>query len=494
MRFFRCCVRSIAFRPVALLLFASLAVAARAQMPSMPSTPSVPSVPTVPTVPTAPSAPSVPGADQVDAVKQDAAAAKKAKEAMKSQPTSFTGTTGEVLTKFMQDVTAAVNTAAANRKPAAMEAGRDLALAISSTQNVYDEDLKKPVAKGSNALKTTLDQLQAAIKQLKTMTPESVQVASTGAEQVSNSLPYREKEPKLNKFTPRFLVPSSDPYLVKMNFTGTFDFSTKPEFFPVLTVNGHTYKAVASTMVSAEFAVPITDILAPGTAGSALLAVPGTLKVPWQTSSMMGRKHSTRDDEFHLLLFGLPSGPGTVKFMSKSTRLAMGEPQRHTGQQFYQCSGRSCGKGDDINHVWTEPHGENCAIVPGSSTFDVSSSTGAYTKQFLGDGGDGVSYSVSTQRKGTGTSKVTFSISFMETCGKEVPNNVGDDVPLKWGETKTFNAAAGTWRVSMDAFDGTHGEFTQADSSNPLLKVAATPDAVTISAPSPASVVWPAPQ
>ena len=489
MRLIRCCVRSTAFRSAALLSVAFLGASVHAQMPSMPSTPTLPTVPTVPTAPSAPT--TLPGEQQVEAVKADAAAAKKAEKAMKSQPTSFTGTTAETLAKFTADVTAAVNAAAVARNPAAMEAGRDIAIAISSAGNVYEEDLKKPVAKGSNALKTSMDQLQAAINQLKEMKPGSIQLAATGAEQVSNSLPYREKEPKLSKFTPRFLAPAKDSYLLKMNFTGAFAFSTKPEFFPSLTVKGHTYKAVASTAAGAEFAVPSADILTPVPGSKLLQIVTGTLTVPWQTSSMMGRKHSTKNDEFQLFLFGLPSSPGAVKFMSKSTRLEMGAPQRHQGQQFYQCSGRACGKGDDINHVWTEPHDPNCAIVPGSSTFDLSSSTGGFDKQFLGDGGDSVSYSVSTTRKGTGTSKVTFSISFMETCGKEVPNDVGEEIPLQWGESKTMQAPAGTWRVSLDAFDGTHSDATQTDDKNPLLKVAATPDSVTISAPSPESVVWP---
>ncbi|HEY4355767.1 MAG TPA: hypothetical protein VGN16_08480 [Acidobacteriaceae bacterium] len=465
------------------------------------SPPSVPA-PTTPQVPTAPTSVSDAQTD-INNAKKAADELKKSKkdkdkdqdkEEPKSNEPAKPGTVGATLNDLMAQVNAAAVKAAAAGNSAGMEASRDLAVAISSTQNVYEDELGRQTdGKVTAALKSAIDQLVDAILQLNTMTSVSLQVASTDAEQVTNSLPYRQGEPKIVRMTPRFLVPSSkDSYVVKVHFTGKFDMGTKPDYFASLLIHDHTYKPVASSATDVEFGVPITDLFPPRTRYGQMQVMTAMLKVPWQYNSLMGKKHTKKEDEFKILALALPSSPGTLKFMSKSTRMQQGAPQLHTGIQNYQCSGRTCGKPDDINHMWTEPPDPNCAVVPGSSTLEVSKSTGDFTKEFLGDAGEGVSYTVTTERKGTGTSSVNFTINFQETCAKEVPNTVGDTIDLTWGDTKTVKLPGGSqWKVSLDAFDGTHADFTKTDSSNPFVKVIAAPDAVTVTTPPPGTVVWP---
>jgi hypothetical protein len=400
------------------------------------------------------------------------------------------GTVGMALNHLMERVDAAMTAAGAANNPAGMEAGRDLALAISSTQNVYEEDLGKQLGgKVPGTLKATVDQLDGAVTELTTMTKDSVLEAATHAEQISNSLPYRPQEPRLAKFTPRFLVPSKEKYLVKVRFNGAFEMGAKPEFFPTLTIQTHAYKPVASSAGEVEYAVPITDLFPVGVTAKQLQFVSGSLKVPWQLATLMGKKHTKKEDNFKLFMPALPSGPGTIKFMAKSTRLEGGVPQRHTSQQYHQCSGRSCGNDDDVNHLWTENPDTNCTVVKGSSSLDATNSNGDWKKELLGDVGD-VSYSVSTVHHGTASATVDFQITFMETCGHEVANDVGEDVALTWGDTKTIKAQAGSWRVSLSSFDGTHTEFTETNAANPLLKVTATADAVTLTTPDPSTLVW----
>ncbi|HZL25739.1 MAG TPA: hypothetical protein VFC39_04335 [Acidobacteriaceae bacterium] len=402
------------------------------------------------------------------------------------------GSVGAQLALLMDRVNTAMTAASAAGNTAAMECGRDLAIAISSTQNVYEDELSKPLdGKVAPALKASVDQLDGAITKMASLTKESVQEAAVQALQISNSLPYRPAEPRLAKITPQFLVPSKDPYLVKMRFNGAFEYAAKPAFFPTLTIQTHAYKPIASSAGEIEFSVPISDVFPPGSDAKTLQFVTGNMRMPWEMTSLMGRKHSKKEDNFKLYLLALPSGPGTIKFMATATKLVGGEPKRYISEPYQQCSGPACdGNPDDTNHLWSVPHDPNCSVVKGSSNFDVTNSSGDWSKALLSDSGDFVTYSVSTKHEGKASASVDFKISFMESCSHEVPNDVGESVPMTWGDTQTIKAPAGTWKVSLDTFDGHHAEFTQTDDKNPLLKVMATKDSVTLTTPDPTTFVY----
>ena len=395
------------------------------------------------------------------------------------------------LTALQVQVDTAMKAASTANNTAALEAGRDLTIAISSTQNVYTEEMTKALGgKIPPALKATVSTLGDAADELTAMNKDSIQQASTQAEQITNSLPYAPTEPRLAKYSPRFLVPASESYLVKMKVNGAFDAATKPEFFPTLLIGSHAYKPVASSAGEVEYDFPIADIFPTGATSTHPQFVTGTFKAPWLFASLMGKKHSKKEDDFKLYVLGLPTGPGTIKFFSKATKLELGTPQRHTSQIYHQCSGR-CGP-DDVNHLWTENAEPNCTVVAGSSTFDISHGEGDYKKEFLGDAGNVVSYSVSTTHHNAASASVDFGIDFMEACGKIVPNDVSEEMSLSWGQSKTIKAPAGSWKLTLDQFDGKHVEFTDT-TTNPLLKVTVDKEKgeVTISAPDSNAVVWP---
>ncbi len=405
------------------------------------------------------------------------------------------GSVGAQLALLMDRVNTAMTAASAAGNTAAMECGRDLAIAISSTQNVYQDELNKPLdGKVAPALKASVDELDGAITLMASLTKGSVQQAAVQALQISNSLPYRPSEPRLAKITPQFLVPSKDPYLVKMRFNGAFEAAAKPAFFPTLTIQTHSYKPIASAVGEIEFSVPIGDVFPPGSDAKTLQFVTGSMKMPWETTTSIGglkvKKHTKKEDNFQLYLLALPSGPGTIKFMATATKLVGGEPKRYSSEPYQQCSGPTCGNPDDTNHLWSVPHDPNCSVVAGSSSFDVTNSSGDWSKQLLSDTGDFVTYSVSTTHHAKASASVDFKISFMESCSHEVPNDVGETVVMTWGDTHTIKAPAGTWSVSLDTFDGRHIDFTQSDDKNPLLKVLATKDSITLTTPDPTTFVY----
>jgi hypothetical protein len=62
---------------------------------------------------------------------------------------------------------------------------------------------------------------------------------------------------------------------------------------------------------------------------------------------------------------------------------------------------------------------------------------------------------------------------------------------LNWGDSKSFNYPAGTWKLVFDAFDGTHSEFSGADLSNPFLKIRNQSGSMIVSTADPRTLVWP---
>ena len=407
------------------------------------------------------------------------------------------GSVGAELHRIEEQVANAVQAASTSGNAAAMDTGRDVMLAIGAVQNVYEDDLGKATgdSKLPAPLRLSLQQLDGALLELKAGTRASLEQAATHAEQVSNSMPYKAGEPKLKKMTPRFLVPSKEPYVIRLRLTGAFgELAVKPEFYPTLVLGDRTYKPVVSAADSIEFGVPLADIFSLGMDRKQLAVVPGTLLLHWQTPKKIVGKYlkNKEEDHYRLLLPALPTSPGRIHFIGKQTVVQTGAQDRHASVQNRQCSGPKCGP-DDPNHLWSEKASPGCHLVPGTASFDVLSSSGTYTKDFLGEGDDSVTYGVTTMRKGTG-GEVSFTISFMQSCSKEVASDNGTDIALGWGETKTVRSPAGSWKVVLDTFDGRHVEWTGPDSPpDLLLKVTATPDAVTLTVPAAQTLVYPAP-
>ena len=74
----------------------------------------------------------------------------------------------------------------------------------------------------------------------------------------------------------------------------------------------------------------------------------------------------------------------------------------------------------------------------------------------------------------------------MPNAGTGCPRSAGS-----WGGSAAFPYAAGTWKLILDAFDGRRYEYDSAAADNPFLRIFATPDFLTVSAPPASKVDWP---
>jgi hypothetical protein len=404
-------------------------------------------------------------------------------------------TVGAALTADLAQVDAATTAAATYNAPA-IDAARDLAIAISNTQNAYADDLgHKPDGKLPGPLEAALTQLQAAIAGLATPTKASLLAATSSAQQIVTSLPFRPQQPHVTRIAPRFAVPAKEVYPVALHIYGSFELAAKPEYLPTLTLRDHTYKPISSTAAEIVFNVPIADLATLNTPDTHFHVVPATLTVPWQSTSLikkdlMTKKHSQKDDTYKLYLGILPAQIGTVTLHTRGTKTEAGAPQKFASDPFHQCGTHACG-GDDINHSWAAHPDPGCHVVKGTATFDTTAASGDWTKTFSGDEGDVVSYSVSTGHKGNKPGTVDFKIGFMEICPHEVADTTGQDIVLLWGDTRTLAIPPGAWSIAFDSFDGHHTDFTDASAANPLLKIATTPTSITLTTPDPATLLWP---
>ena len=65
-----------------------------------------------------------------------------------------------------------------------------------------------------------------------------------------------------------------------------------------------------------------------------------------------------------------------------------------------------------------------------------------------------------------------------------------DDVDMKWGETRSFPYAAGSWHLKFDSFDSRHNDYLTSI-TDPFITVDAGIDSVTVRAADPVTLLWP---
>jgi hypothetical protein len=317
--------------------------------------------------------------------------------------------------------------------------------------------------------------------------------ATAKAQQVVNSLPFRQHEPQVTKFVPRFVVPSANTYPVVVRVLGNFEYAAQQQFMPNLSASGHVYKPISSTTQELDFSVPVSDVFPADPTSHSYQSVVATLDVPWQSTSFWGLIKHAEKDSYRLYLGSLPPVIGAIKFTVTTKHAKDGTPRMFTSGSFRQCSTGDCGNNDDLNHPHRITPDAGCNVVRGSSHFNTSHSEGDWSHTFTGDDGNVVSYSVSTVHHGAfgNSGAVNFTISFQEVCPHDVTDVNSQDIALVWGDSKVLSANAGTWLVAYDSFDGHHTEFADSESSNLFLKIDGSVNTVTLSTTNPASLIWP---
>jgi hypothetical protein len=402
-------------------------------------------------------------------------------------------TLGVLLNKLADQADQMIVDARNSGNSVAMGIGREAALAIANAQAAYSNALDETIAKLDPKIKDTTDKIQSLLNDITSGAVNTVDLATTRAQQIINTLPWRNNEPQVTAITPQFAVPSEQlPIIVR--FQGNFPNSSMSGFEPYLLVSG---KKIASqnTTQQLSFVIPAGSLFHTNSADNAgrLQFEQVTLGVPWQDSRWGGLRHVRMEDHFNLIIGALPISPGAITIIHTVTNSIPVTKVFESGPH-HQCSTKECGNNDDKDHPYLETPDAAWHVVRNTSSFKVFSAQGDWSHTFVSDDADRVQYNVTTIHHGlTGGSSgsVDFRIYFNETTTQTTTSLVPETMSLEWGDSKTFNYPAGTWKIVFISFDGKHYEFTESSKTNPFLDITNGEGSMIVSTKNPATLVWP---
>jgi hypothetical protein len=414
---------------------------------------------------------------------------------MPGQPQDVVGaaTLGALLNKLADEVDQIVMDARNSANSVGMEMGREADLAIANARNAYSDALNETIDKLDPKIKDTTDKMQSLIDDIKSGAISTVDLATSRAQQIVNSLPFRNNEPQVTASTPRFVVPSEKVPIV-LRFQGNFPNSSMNGFEPYLVFSGKKYTSQNTTQ-QLSFEIPAGTVFHLGSADNAgkLQSAQVTLVVPWQQSKAWGLIHVRQEDHFNLIIGALPTSPGNISIIHTTTNSSPVTQDFQSGP-FHQASTKEAGNNDDKGHPYSITPDGGWHVVRNTSVFKVFSAQGDWSQSFVSDDGDRVQYNVTTIHhgfSGGSSGSVDFRILFKETTTQVTNNSVTETMDLEWGDSKTFNYPAGTWKIIFTSFDGKHFEITGSGVPNPFLDVKNQEGSMVVSTKDPATLVWP---
>jgi hypothetical protein len=307
-------------------------------------------------------------------------------------------------------------------------------------------------------------------------------------QEVISPLPLRQNQPSLDRFSPRFIIPSRLTAPVRIEFQGSFFDSAKRGLDAELTVNGHVYKVVENTNKSLVFLVSPGDLIPeqPRFPIHGYTFSTAILNIHWRVYWFVFRKTY---QVFYKVTFGwLPPSPGTVTVSHMVTR-QVPKVQRFTTRRYEQTSDRA----DDIDRAYSVSPDTGWEIVRNTTELKPAElNEGEWHWSFDGDDGNKIRWRVTTVHHALrGSGKIGWVISFMETRTETETETVTETVDLHWGDSRAFPYPSGTWKVSLDAFDGSHHEYSAANSTDPFVKIQDQAKSLVIAAADPATLDWP---
>lgn len=406
---------------------------------------------------------------------------------------------GLLLTAAFDKLTDQLNQAISDARNAgnsvAIEAGRQANIAIENAKNTYLESLNKTVDTLDPKIKGIIDQLQTVVNEVSSAVPATVNDAAKQAQQIVNSLPFREHEPQLTKVLPSFVVPAKKSYPARVEFNGNFEFAAKSGFTPTLMCQNKSFSPSENTTQKLVFLVNVDDLFTNAAASSPdkYNYTTAKLQVPWQTTSWFFF-HTDHHDQYNLIVGALPKSPGSLK-LTHTVAGTKTETKGVTSPNFHIASTKEAGNNDqkDVPCTFAADPGWHVVRSPNHDYIGIGSQQGELNgPNFQSDSGDQVTYTMTTIHKTIGPSgSIDFSIHFTESRDVPVQTSSDETIDLVWGDSHSFQYPAGTWKLVFDAFDGSHAEFTGADLGNKFIKLRDQQGSMNVSTTDPQALVWP---
>lgn len=403
-------------------------------------------------------------------------------------------TLGAFLNKALDQVDQEIRDAQNAGNAVEIEAGRETALAIQNAQNAYADSLDKTAKDLNQSVLTTVGQLQDLTNAVSKDTSLTVKDATTRVQTIANSLPFAGKEPQVTSVRPPYVVPKDDAPLndLEIIFEGNFPNSSLAGYAAYLKVGGRTFKGENQTG-RLRFLVPQGALFADtANRASGLQLAHVSLVTPWQQDKFFGLIKARREDHFDVLIGSLPATPGTISVIHTVTG-SVPVVKDFCGGPFHQASTKEASNNDDKDHHWLVTPESGWHVVRNTSHAKMRSIQGDVgLPSLISDDGDRVVYTATTIHHGFGSAgSMDFSICFKETQDQATIHADTQLVPLKWGDSKVFDYAAGSWKVSFIDFTGKSTEFSGPDNKDPFITISEPGGKLSIKASDPDSLNWP---
>jgi len=222
-------------------------------------------------------------------------------------------TLGAFLNKALDQVDQAIVDARNSGNAVAVEAGRETALAIQNAENAYSDQLNKTADQLNNSVLKTAGQIKTLTDDIANKTNMTVDMATTRAQAIVNTLPFSNKEPQVTSFAPRYVVPKDGPSNnLEIDFLGNFPNSSRPGYQAYLKAGGKMYQA-HNTTNKLTFLVPQSALFSDTAARvDKLQYADASLVVPWLAPRFFSLMNVRREDQYNVLVGSLPSSPGEI--------------------------------------------------------------------------------------------------------------------------------------------------------------------------------------
>lgn len=190
-----------------------------------------------------------------------------------------------------------------------VDAGRELLLAIENTKNAFANSMNLSTEKANKVISDHLVEITKMVQDIKLEDQETLRKLGPRTQQLMNTLPLANWEPKVNSMTPKLVVIDSTVSTILITIEGNFKCAATKGFEPSLTLAEHTFKPIKSTTQTLEFQVPAAVAFA-NASPFMRTYTPGTLQVPYEAGWIWS---DIKTSQYKGWLAALPLNAGNIR-------------------------------------------------------------------------------------------------------------------------------------------------------------------------------------
>lgn len=406
--------------------------------------------------------------------------------------------TGAAISKLGDELRAVVESAREAGRSVTMEAAMQTNYTLQNFAAVYADQRNRTVRQLDAAARRNLGEIERLTTDLRSGAQIQADELTSRLQTITNTLPFRDKQPQVSSTSPRFIAPRPLDIPVSVVIRGNFEFAARPGFTPRLRLNNTDHTPTGNTTQELRFQLPASQVrdVDPANPPQAFGFTTAELTVPWERKKFFGLLRERRADSYRLMLGLLPEVPGQVtvtRIVPHATTAEAGYVRGDFGQR----SDKHGGNDDHTQDYALQPD-PGCQHVPGSAQFEPTSQGGDWSRELISESSAGAIWRVFTRHKTFGASgRVDFRLRGTQRCPRTDMEtltttwNAASQADLRWGEQKSLPLPDGTtYTVVFTAFDGRRFEASSPGDLGGLVRLTAG-NGLQVIAANPATLTWP---